>query len=165
MARSSFTRSVQKRDHRRLSSFFGTERIKIGSVHTFFFLFQRVNARPFFWNRSASFFPEPVVLLRQPFSLNLMRFTPYIFTAIWRIRRTKLHHEKLQQKRLNLGKTMKSRCCLLRSFRKHFPELHYRIHCYCAQSSCSLLSKRHENSKKDSSIVVRGTVSSACGLV
>ena len=52
---------------------------------------------PSFWNRSASFFPEPVVLLRQPFTVNPMRFnTPYIFAAIWRINRRKLHHEKLQ---------------------------------------------------------------------
>ena len=59
---------------------------------------------------------------------------------------------------------MKSRCCLiLRSFKS--TSLIYRIHCYCTRSSCSLLSKRHKNSKKDSSIVVSGTVSSACGLV
>ena len=50
---------------------------------------------PSFWNRSASFFPEPVVL-RQLFTVILMRFTPYIFAAIWRIKRRKLHHEKLQ---------------------------------------------------------------------
>ena len=58
---------------------------------------------------------------------------------------------------------MKSRCCLIRSFKS--TSLSYRIHCYCARSLCSLLSKRHKNSKKDSSIVVWGTVSSACGLV
>ena len=58
---------------------------------------------------------------------------------------------------------MKSRCCLIRSFKNS--SLIYRIHCYCARSSCSLLSKRYKNSKKDSCIVVCGTVSSACGLV
>ena len=58
---------------------------------------------------------------------------------------------------------MKSRCCLVRSFRNTF--LSYRINCFCAQSSRSLLWKRHKNSKKDSSFVVCGTVSSACGPV
>ena len=85
------------------------------------------------------------------------------FVATWRIKRRKLHHEKLQQKRLNLGKIIKSRCCLLHSFKN--TSLSYRVHCYCSRSSCSLLSKRHKNSKKDSSTVVWGTVSSACGLV
>ena len=92
-----------------------------------------------------------------------MRFTPYIFAAIWRMKRRKLHHEKLQQKRLNLGQIMKSRCCLIRSFKN--TSLSYRIHCYCARSWCSLLSKRHKNNMKDSSIAAWGTVSSACGLV
>ena len=104
---------------------------------------------PSFWNRSASFFfPEPVVLLRQPFTVNLMRFTPYIVAAMCRIKRRKLHHKK----RLNLGKIIKSRCCLIRSFKN--TSLSYEIHCYYARSSCSLLSKRHKNSKKNSSIVV-----------
>ena len=88
--------SVKKRVHRRLWSFFGSERIKIGSVPTFFLSVSTCKRSPSFWNRSASFFPEPVVLLRQPFTVNLMRFTPYIFAAIWRIKRRKLHHEKLQ---------------------------------------------------------------------
>ena len=56
LARSSFTRSVKKRVHRRLWSFFGSERIKIGSVSTFFFLFQRVNARPLFGTDPRRFF-------------------------------------------------------------------------------------------------------------
>ena len=118
----------------------------------FFLSFPTCKRSPSFWNRSASFFPEPVVLLRQPPTVNLMRFTPYIFAAIWRIKRRKLHHEKLQQKRLNLGQIMKSRCCLIRSFKNTSQS--YRIHCYCARSSCSLLSKRHKNNMKDSSIVV-----------
>ena len=33
-----------------------------------FFSFPTCKRSPFFWNRSASFFPEPVVLLRQPFT-------------------------------------------------------------------------------------------------
>ena len=67
----------KKRVHRRLWSFFGTERIKIGSVPTFFFLFQRVNARPLFGTDKRIFFAEPVVLRRQLLTVNLMRFTPY----------------------------------------------------------------------------------------
>ena len=74
MARSTFTRSVQKRVHRRLWSFFGTERIKIGSVPTFFFLFWRVNARPFFGTDKRRFFPEFVVVLRQLFNLDPIAF-------------------------------------------------------------------------------------------
>ena len=61
-----------------------------------FVSFPTCKRSPSFWNRSASFFPEPVVLLRQPFTVNLMRFTPYIFAALWWIKRKKLHHEKLQ---------------------------------------------------------------------
>ena len=119
LARSSFTHSVQKRIHRRLWSFFRNKTDKNWSRTHFFFSFPTCKRSPSFWNRSASFFPEPVVLLRQPFTVNLMRFTPYIFAAIWRIKRRKLHHEKLKQKRLNLGKIMKSRCqCLLRSFKR-----------------------------------------------
>ena len=41
-------RSVPKKVHRRLWTPFGTEPIKNGSVPTFLFSFQRVNARPFF---------------------------------------------------------------------------------------------------------------------
>ena len=163
MARSSFTRSVQKRVHRRLWSFFGTERIKTGSLPTFFFLFQRVNARPLFGTDPRHFFLSLRSFYVSRLLINLMRFTPCIFAAIWRIKRRKLHHEKLQQKRLNLGKIMKSRCCLIRSFKN--ASLSYPIHCCWARSSCSLPSKRHKNSKKASSIVVWGTVSSACGLV
>ena len=118
-----------------------------------FLSFPTCKRSPSFWNRSASFFPEPVVLLRQPFTVNLKRFTAYILAAIWRIKRRKLHHEKLQQKRLNLGKIMKSRCRLLHSFKNTSLSRSYRIHCYCARSSSSLLSKRHKNSQKDSSIV------------
>ena len=62
----------------------------------FFLSFPTSKRSPSFWNRSASFFPEPVVLVRQSFTVNLMRFTPYIFAAIWQIKRRKLHHEKLQ---------------------------------------------------------------------
>ena len=54
--------------------------------------------------------------------------------------------------------------CYVDSFKLN-TSLSYRIHCYCSRGSCSLLSKRYKNSKKDSSIVVWGTVSSACGLV
>ena len=61
----------------------------------FFLSFPTCKRSPSFWNRSASFFPEPVVLLRQPFTVSLMRFTPYIFVAIWRIKRRKLQNEKL----------------------------------------------------------------------
>ena len=133
--------------------FFGTERIKMGSVPIFFFLFQRVNARPLFGTDPRRFnFPEPVVLLRQPFADKPHAFTPYIFAAIWWVKRRKLHHEKLQQKRLNLGKIITSRCCLIRSFKN--TSLSYRMHCYCHRSSRSLLSKRHKNGKEDSSIVV-----------
>ena len=143
MTRSSFTRSVQKRVHRRLWSFFGTERIKIGSVPTFFFLVQRVNGRPLFGTDRRRFFLSLWSFYVSRLLTNLMRFAPYIFAAIWRIKRIKLHHEKLQQKRLNHGKIMKSRCCLIRSFKN--TSLSYRIHCYCARSSCSLLSKWHKN--------------------
>ena len=41
-------RSVPKKVHRRLWTPFATEPIKNGSVPTFLFSFQRVNARPFF---------------------------------------------------------------------------------------------------------------------
>ena len=75
LARSSFTRSVQKRVHRRLWSFLVTERIKVGSVPTFFFLFQRVNARSLL-EPICVVFSEPVVLVHQLFTVNLMRFTP-----------------------------------------------------------------------------------------
>ena len=115
----------------------------------FFLSFPTCKRSPSFWNQCASFFPEPVVLLRHPLTVNLMHS---FFVAIWRIKRRKLHHEKLQQKRLNLGQIMKLRCCLLRSFKN--TSLSYRIHCYCVLSSCSLLSKRHKNNMKDSSIVV-----------
>ena len=108
--------------HRRLWSFFGSERIKIGSVPTF--LFPTCKRSPSFWNRSASFFPEPVVLLRQPFTVNLMRFTPYIFSAIWRIKRRKLHHEKLQHmKAAEPWKDYEVEMMLNTFFQKHFPEL------------------------------------------
>ena len=110
----------------------------------FFLSFSTCKCSPSFWNRSESFFPEPVVLVHQLFTVNLMRLrapAPYMFTAIWRIKRRKLQHEKLQQKKLNLGKIMKSRCYLLRSFKN--TSLSYRIHCYCARSSNSLLSKGH----------------------
>ena len=76
---------------------------------------------------------------------------PYIYEAIRRIKRTKLHHEKLQHKRLIFGKIVNSRCCLLRDFKNT---------CYCARSS-----KRHKNSKVSRDSSIRGTVSSACGLV
>ena len=82
-----------------------------------FLSFPTCKRSPSFWNRSASFFPEPVVPLRQPFADKPHVFTPYIFAAIWWVKRRKLHHEKLQQKRLNLGKIIKSRCCLIRSFK------------------------------------------------
>ena len=45
---------------------------------------------------------------------------------------------------------------LLDTFFKHFPELSDTL--LLARSSCTLLSKGHKNSKKDSSIVVRGRV-------
>ena len=49
----------------------------MGSVPTFFFLFQRVNARPLFGTDPRRFnFPEPVVLLRQPFADKPHVFTP-----------------------------------------------------------------------------------------
>ena len=70
----------------------------------FLLSFPTCKRSPSFWNRSASFFLETVVLLRQPLTVNLMRFTPYIFAAIWRIKRRKLHHEKLQQKRWTLDR-------------------------------------------------------------
>ena len=62
----------------------------------FFLSFPTSKRSPSFWNRSASFFLEPVVLIRQLFTVNFIRFTPYIFAAIWRIKRGKLRHEKLQ---------------------------------------------------------------------
>ena len=44
---------------------------------THFFLSFPTCKRSFsFWNRSASFFAEPVVLVHQLFTVNLMRFTP-----------------------------------------------------------------------------------------
>ena len=44
---------------------------------THFFLSFPACKRSFsFWNRSASFFPEPVVLVHQLSTVNLMRFTP-----------------------------------------------------------------------------------------
>ena len=63
---------------------------------------------------------------------------------IWQIKRRKLHHEKLQHMKAvePLGKIMMSRCCLIRSFKN--TSLSYRIHCYYARSSCSLLSKRQK---------------------
>ena len=48
----------------------------MGSVPTFFFFFQRVNALSFFGTDQRRFFPEPVVLVHQLFTVNLMRFTP-----------------------------------------------------------------------------------------
>ena len=105
---------------------------------------------PSFWNRSGSLYPEPVVLLRQPFTDK-----PHAVYAR-HLRRNmaekkKAAPRKAATKAVNLGKIMKSRCCLIRSFIN--TSLSYRIHCYCARSSCSLLSKRHKNSK-DSFIVV-----------
>ena len=62
-----------------IGAFFGTERIKIGSVLTFsFFFFPRCKRSPSFWNRSESFFPEPEILLRQPCLL------PHAFCALLR---------------------------------------------------------------------------------
>ena len=110
---------------------------------------------PSFWNRSTSFFPEPVVLLSQPFQCKpYASVTPYIFAAIWPDKKKKAAPRKAATKAVKLWKEveMKSRCCLIRSFKN--TSLSYRIHCYCPRSSCSLLSKRHKNSKKDSSIVV-----------
>ena len=90
----------------------------------FFVSFPTCKRSPSFWNRSASFFPEPVVLLRQPFTVNLMRFTPYIFAAIWRIQRKKLHHEKLQHlKAAEPWKDYEVEMLLNTFFQKHFPEL------------------------------------------
>ena len=44
---------------------------------THFFLSFPTCKRSFsFWNRSASFFPEPVALVHQLFTVNLMRFMP-----------------------------------------------------------------------------------------
>ena len=72
----------------------------IGSVPNFFLYFPACKHSPLFGtDRSASVFPEPGVLLRQPFTVNFMRFTPYILAVIWRIKRRKLQHEKLQQNR------------------------------------------------------------------
>ena len=41
----------------------------------FFLSFSKCKCSPSFWNRSESFFPEPVVLVHQLFTVNLMRFT------------------------------------------------------------------------------------------
>ena len=122
---------------------------------TFFFLFRGINARPIFGTDKRRFFPESLVLLRQLFTVNLIRFTPYIFAAIW-IGNMADKKEAETTKSCNKSgwtlEIMKSRCCLIRTFKN--TSLSYRIHCCCARSSCSLLSKRHKNDKKDSSIVV-----------
>ena len=117
-----------------IGAFFETGRIKIGSVPTLsIFNFQRVNARPLFGTDPSRFFlslrPFYVSRLLQT-SCVLCPTAPYIFAAKWRIKIGKLPHEKLQQKRLNLGKIMKSQCCLIRSFKN--TSLSHRVHCYCA---------------------------------
>ena len=69
-------------------------------------------------------FSDPVVLLRQPFTVNLTRFTPYIFAAICRIKRRKLHHEKLQHmKAVEPWKDYDVEVLVNTFFQKHFPEL------------------------------------------
>ena len=69
---------------------------------------------------------------------------------------------KAQNKSGWTSEIMKSRCCLIRSFKN--TSLSFRIHCYCAQSSCSLLSKRHKIVRiHPLSFEVR--TKRACGLV
>ena len=93
----------------------------------FFLSFPTSKRSPSFWNRSASFFPEPVFLLRQPFTDKPHAFYALHLCSNMADKRRKLHHEKLQKKRLNLGKIM-SRCFLIRCSKN--TSLSYRIHCY-----------------------------------
>ena len=111
------TRSVPKRVHRRLWSFFGTERIKVGTVPTVFFPFQR---SPSFRYRSASLFPEPVLLLLQVFTVNRVRLTPYNLRQNGRkvLKNSKRNRERLKSQRtnrLNFRNTTRLICCIWRS--------------------------------------------------
>ena len=132
LAHSSFARSVQKRVHRCLFRN-ATDKNRFRTHFFLLFFFQRVNARPLFGTDPRRFFLSlwSFYVSRLLQSLCVLRPTaPYIFAAKWRVKIRKLPHEKLQQKRLNLGKIMKSQCCLIRSFKN--TSLSHRIHCYCA---------------------------------
>ena len=84
----------------------------------FFLSFPTCKRSPSFWNRSASFFPEPEDLLRQPFTVNLMRFTPYIFD-----KKMKAAPRKVATKAVKPWKDYKVEMLLVTFFYQHFPEL------------------------------------------
>ena len=84
-----------------------------------FLSFPTCKRSPSFWNGSASFFPEPVVLRRQSFTDKPHAFYSLHLRSNMADKTRKLHHEKLQQKRLNLGKI------IIRSFENTWKVIGY----------------------------------------
>ena len=87
----------------------------------FFLSFTTCKRSSSFQYRFASFFPEPVLLLPQLFTVNRMRFTTYMFAAKWRRKCGEFEREEtangcsMQQrpKRLNSGNTTRLRYVVL----------------------------------------------------
>ena len=139
-----------------IRAFFGTEGVKIGSVPTYFFFFQRVDARPLFGTDPRRFFPEPVVLLRQPFTANLMRFASSCALHLCgkvADKNKKAAPRKAAAKAVEPWKDCEVATLLDTFFQKHFPELSDTLFLRLKFVFSSVLSKRHKDSKKDSSIV------------
>ena len=138
-----------------IGAFFGTERVKIGSVPTYFFFFPTCRRSSSFWNRPASFFPEPVVLLPQPFTANLMRFASSCALHLCgkvADNNKKVAPRKAATKAVEPWKDYEVATLLDTFFQKHFPELSDTLFLRLKFVFSSVLSKRHKNSKKDSSI-------------
>ena len=130
-----------------IGAFFGTERIKIGSVPTFSFFFPRCKRSPSFWNRSESFFPEPEILLRQPFTANLMRFAPYCALHL---------HDKVADKNKKAA-PRKAPTKAVEPWKDYEVAMLLNMFSLLLRlkfAFSSVLSKTHKNSKEDSSIVV-----------
>ena len=89
---------------------------------THFFLSFPTCKRSFsFWNRSASFFPEPVVLVHLLSTVNLMRFTP---SSVLHVRiKEETCTTKSCNKAVEPQKDHEVEMLLVAFFYKHFPAL------------------------------------------
>ena len=101
--------------------------------------------------------PWCVVLLHQPFTANLMRFAPACTLHLRgkvADKNKKAAPQKAATKAVEPCKDYEAAMLLHTFFQKHFPELSDTLLLCLKFVFSSVLSKRHKNSKKDSSIVV-----------
>ena len=100
-----------------------------------------------FWNRSVSFFPEPVVLVQHVFTVSLVRFTPSVAASCavhlrgnMADKKKRAAPQKAATKAIEPWKDYEVEMLFVAFFQKHFPKLSHTL--LLRSKLCSLLSKR-----------------------